>query len=342
LKRFGCTGALALFFISAVVVSMLAGSGAPGSGGARDVTGRGHLALVLMMRELGFDVGVFTGSPKQLAESEVELVVLLRVPDMDAEETGSFAPSWYADYIARGGDLVVPVASWDELEFLREGLGLEHSEVDLSFGESGRDWAIDVPLGGGLSGGEELALETHNESLLEIGVQPGSGVQIWSAARGDGTGGSLATTAAAVIVPRGAGRLVLLGAPSAFENKLLVEADNGLFFVRLIEALEASKESRPRLDFDQAAVTRLEDRSWVVALFQLPLLPATLSVLFAVCLGAWSLSARRSFPLDRRLARRPPPSERARAVAGLVGRAGHPEWLTTDQPQVSTDTPNHD
>jgi len=339
MKQLGCTGALVLFFISAVVVSMFAEGGAQGDGGVTDTSERGHLALTLILQDLGFNPGKFEGSPKELAESDARLVILPRLPELDEdseEGQGSFSPEWYSVFIEGGGDLVVPVSSWDDLNFLWDGLGVDDDIMDLSLGDRESDWQVRAPIAGGFSGGEDLTLQTDSVRFLTLGRKQTNKVESFPLVAGSVSklGG---VPVAVAIAPWGAGRLIALGAPRSFENELLVEADNALLFTRLIEYLQAGQDKPARPLFDQSSMLLGNEESWVGLLFKMPLVPATLAIILGLCFWAWSFSARRSFPLDRRLARRPPPSQRARALAGIASRAGHPEWLETP-----TDGLNHD
>lgn len=334
MRRLGCTGGLVLFFIAAVVVSSLAGGGEPGQGGVKDTDANGHRALFVLLGELGFEPGVFEGSPKELAESGRGLVILPSLPGAPADGSeaweSSFDPKWYATFMARGGVLVVPVATWNDLEFLKEGLSYDEGELDLGLGERSRRWELAGPKG------SEFELVTDFDPLLlhSRELPPGTGVFGPQPSASAGLG---ETASAALSMPWGKGQLVVLGGPSAFQNKLLVEADNALVFVRLLEFLGQAPGHSSRILFDQSPLLQDQERSWVGLLFHMPLLPATLAVILGLCFWAWSFSARRSFPLDRRQSRRPPPAERARALAGLVSRAGHPDWLETP-----SDGPNHD
>jgi hypothetical protein len=233
----------------------------------------------------------------------------------------------------------------EDLNALEVGFGIDSDELDVRFGSHAESWSVHVPLEGGFSGGEDLTLATDNERPLAVGHPKRLGLELWPVA--DGNAGLFREPSAAVVLfRRGLGRLVLVAAPHAFQNLHVVEADNALLFARLIEHLQAGKDNPPRPLFDESAAHRDDHRTWVTALFVPPLLPATLAVLFAISLWAWSFSARRSFPLDRRLARRPAPAERARALASLVVRARHPGWLTSTSkeppPETSTADSNHE
>lgn len=341
MKRVGCTGAIVLFFVAAVVVTFFIEGGGDRPGGAKDASSEGHLALLLLLKELGFEPAVHSGSPKELAESEIGILILPAIPEGE-EGVGSFAPSWYGDYVQRGGDLILPVSRWEELHFLRESVDLSDPDIDVDFGSYHHRFDVVVP------GSETHHMVSDPQRLLDVTtIRSGrERVELWRAEPTlEGFGakdefGDDEDAVFAAIVRHGLGRVVVVAVPSAFQNQLLPVLDNGLVFVRLIEHLQAGKPSPRVPTFDQYVIVGAKQTSWVGALFRPPLLPATLAVLLVLLAWAWSVSARRSFPLDRRLARRPPPAERARALAGLMSRARHPEWLEPRADPQPT-TPEH-
>jgi len=328
MKRLGCTSAIVLFLFAAVIVSFFLGDGEPAQGGVKDASGRGHLALLLLLKETGFDPAVRTGSPKELAQSGPGLVILPGLPSADrrlAAFESAFSPDWFGTFVERGGDLIVPVSDEGGLQFLRDALELSETGVELDLVAPKSELEVTLPSAQGQFSSFPLKLHADDEPLLEVTTfrRRSEPFVTWPAETSEDDGEPVL----AVVLPRGLGRIVALAVPSAFQNQLLPEADNALFFVRLIEYLQAGKVSPPVPTFDQYAVLDATHDSWVRVLFQPPALMTTLIVLLVLGVWAWSLSARHSFPIDRRLARRPPPAERARALASLMVRAGHPEWI---------------
>ena len=351
-SSFGCTGLLVGLLVAAMVATLgaeLAGPGVP-RGGALDVSPQGRRLGFRLLEELGHEPDVWAGDVLDLAESPVELLWLGELPRgfrllptlSPSEDPFELAPTTepvderalrgLADFVARGGDLVVPVRGSgasdlaERLLDLESGLlrGLLRGRVGRSGlgtglredGEEGRELVVEVRAAWGEWPedhrlGNRVRLLEDPPPGLDVDPLPG-----WS----DHVEGE---PSLAVALSTGAGRVVLLSEDAFATNALLPEGDHALVLVRLIEHLGR------RTWFDQTMLPSVTG-SWLGYLLRPPLWPLTLAALVLGALAAWRSAPRRGFPLEERIDEDPAPLERARGRAGLLVRARRVELLAAE------------
>ncbi|MDF1798232.1 MAG: hypothetical protein P1V81_03580 [Planctomycetota bacterium] len=381
MRSLGCTGffgGLLVVVLAVTLAGELTSSG-PVSGGVTDHRRAGRAFARGLLERAGLEPGVWTGRPAELVDAPVELLWLPDLPpEYRAEEPPlaiedwesweeptpvviprtetSFSASHYADFVARGGDVVVPVLSTASLDFAEDLLGLERSDL-----RSAIFYSDNLPTRTGLVGlapvegvtllelfqdregtvlGLELdperglaneALYVERELLVEPDADRSGGLTVdtsgpsWGYTIERVLPGDLGEDESpfAVVLSADAGRVVLLSGDDAFENEAALTADHALVLVRFAELLER------RIWFDES-VLRPSHGSWMGYLLRPPFVYLTLSLLVLAILAGMRSAARRGFPLEERLAHGPTPLERARGRAGLLLAAGRQDLLAAD------------
>jgi len=371
MRSLGCTGffgGLLVLVLAATLAGELTSSG-PVSGGVTDHRRGGRAFARSLLERSGLEPEVWTGRPAELVDAPVELLWLpdlppeyraedapLAVEDWEdwesweeptpvviPETQTSFSASHYVDFVARGGDVIVPVLSSASLDLAEDLLGLERSDLRSAIWHSDevpeRTGLFELALKGGVDMGRlfheyeefEPGLLVERELLVEPDDDQSAGLSIdldapswgYSIERVLPEDLGADEPPFAVILHSDAGRVVLLCGDDVFENRAALTADHALVLVRFAELLER------RIWFDES-VLRPSHGSWMGYLLRPPFVYLTLSLLVLATLAGMRSAARRGFPLEERLAHGPTPLERARGRAGLLLAADRHDLLGSD------------
>jgi len=376
LQRGFAVAALVLLVGLAIAAKILQpGSKAP-DGSVDSAEPDGRKALLLLLREIGFDAEAWREAPERLA-SERGILWLPCVPprsgpvsaresgptkndraketkgpsgekeskDSPGEEgtegdradelpsparAGAFGLAHYAEFVRSGGVLVI-AAGKETRTFLAEDLGVPASEIPpvaesadagvrTFTDESGETFSIDVGKAGVF--------------VPELPGFPARPI-VW--ARGDDGRGEEVLAAG---IPLGAGQVVLLGDDAFLANLKLGAHDHAYLAAHLADALSSVASSAPsspassspasdrRVLFDEYALGTWQPETPVAILasprFFLASLHALLLLGLVVLRAAWS----REFPRDPLTQRTTSPLLRARALGGLLVRAGRFDVLS--------------
>jgi hypothetical protein len=227
---------------------------------------------------------------------------------------GAFGLEHYRTFLEAGGNLVLP-ASDAAREFLAESLGIDPSAIPAS--SASAPAGVRTIVG---AGGETMEVDVAEGGVL-LPVPPGFLAQPILSTEGTG-GGDLEILAAAL--PVGRGSVVLLGDDTFLANTHIGEHDHAILAVRLAEWLAPGK----RVLFDEYALGTWSPGSPASILASPILFLATLHALLLlgilVVRAAWS----REFPRDPLSQATVSPLLRARALAGLLARAGRFDVLS--------------
>lgn len=301
------------------VLALLAPAASDGEprGSARSAAPRGRLALVLLLRELGWDARAWSGAPGDLP-ADAGLVFLGGVPaappgwrpeqeEGPAEPVRRRDPGHYRRFLEQGGVLV---AVFDQRmrDFLADDLGLEDARRVRTVRRGAKS-----ALRAELESGETITLGGGVRTALA----PPESVPFRVLARQEGG------DALALVLPVGRGRLCLTSAEDLLDNRRLERGDDALFAVRLVEALAP----RGALLFDEYALGDWEPASPLALAFAPARRGLALHVVALLAVLLWGAAwagpfAREGAPLERVA-----PRERARAQARFLARAGRFDLL---------------
>lgn len=330
-------GLISLLFLLGLVLSSLTGQSPPVSQSVTSSEKEGRRALFLMLAELGFEPEVWRQAPISLPTGEhcvwlARIPIDLESPDEEAETDGegedaagssSLAilsdprhPRNYGEFVSAGGTLVLPY-SQGNLAWLREDCGLDVPAWEVP-GEF--DGALSIVFDDG------TGMRIHLSAEVSPVEEDGSSSD-WDGAEHELHGWhDLATTEEGLPFASWAsvdyGRVVFLGSDGFLTNETIGEADNGLFAVRLVEALERGGE----LYFDEFALGRWLPVSKVELLTAPGVLEVGYHLLWALIVFVLLHTWAREFPRDPR---EPAlnPRLRVSSQARLFERAGRFDLL---------------
>jgi hypothetical protein len=312
----------ALLLALGLGVSMLSGepSGRSKSVGSTEPDGR--RAALQSLRELGFKVEPWVQAPVFLPDGEALLwmadVPVLGSGDGESDQASAIAadprhPVNYGEFVRAGGSLLLPFDQ-AHLEWLREQCGLEVP-----------DWT-----GASLGDALDIVFDTGEEMRLSLEEPVHEASEAWDGAQHerlgwhdlalDGAGRPFASWA-----PVAYGRVAFLASDAFVDNSRLGEFENGLFLVRLVEALSGTGE----VLFDEFALGLWAPESQVALLTGPGMLEILLHLFAALCLFVLLHTWVREFPRDRE----PPalhPRLRVQAQAAFLLRAQRLDLLELD------------
>jgi hypothetical protein len=293
-------GLIGALFLMGLFFSMVGGESPEMGNSVRSSLGDGRRALFLLLEELGFEPQAWRQAPISLPAGEHLLWMSnppLRLDVVEdeeaAREVGTILedprhPAGYGEFVRGGGTLVIP-GSEEGLLWLREECGLAVPDWEPCEWGSG---SLMVEL----DSGEVLGLQLEEDGAQ---AQAFEGLADWDSEEHDLAGWHDLATGTdghpfAAWVSLGHGRVVLLADDGFMGNETVGEANNGLFTVRLLEALERGGD----LMFDEYSLGLWLPTSKV----ELLLLPGVfeityhllLALLVFVLLQAWV----REFPRD--------------------------------------------
>jgi hypothetical protein len=341
-------GMLVLLLALALTAQFLTPSDEPESGSAVSSLPAGRRALLLLLRDLGFEADAWNEAPGGLPRGG-GLVWLARVPeplptvDLDSgKEEGASeekeeesqgedpavvedpappspaardlrAPAHYRRFLDEGGTMILHFDD-DARKFLVEELGLSECEdVHVSrVAPAGVRHVRD-------SRGEELEVEVEEGGVLVPPTAGSIAQDLWWG----GTESSEGEEALATMIPVGSGQVVLLGDDSFLANEKIGERDHALLAVRLVEEFARGG----RVLFDEYALGLWRPRTAVGLIASPMLLLATLHIVALLLLGFWRSAWVREFPRDPPALESISPLLRARALASLLVRAGRLDVL---------------
>ena len=242
---------------------------------------------------------------------------------------GAFGLAHYADFVRSGGVLVV-AAGKETRTFLVEDLGIPASAIP-PLAES-----ADAGVRTFTDGSEELSIDVRKAGVF-VSRLPGFPARpvVWARA-GDGRGEDVL----AAEIPLGAGRIVLLGDDGFLANEKIGEHDHALLAARLADALAPASgpSSSPasatstggdrRVLFDEYALGTWQPETPVAILASPRFFLATLHALLLLGLVVLRAAWAREFPRDPLTQRTTSPLLRARALGGLLARAGRFDVLS--------------
>lgn len=286
------------------------GSRIPGSIGSAEDEGRRALALLLVrvgLRAEGWrqvPAALPAGghavwrADARLGDDDPQAAAASALPDV-----GMHAPEYYADFLERGGTILVEGVSG--LYFLREKLELEAAEgleIATLDGEGPRE--VRLYTGELLRVAANLAFEPLDPSspARELAVV---------------VGGESGDVALAIDIPVGAGRAIAIADGRPFDNESIGALDHALLAVRLAEEVPPGG----RVLLDEYALGLWEPSGPLAVAARPALLLFTVNALLLVLLWTWMRASPRAFPRDPEPLESFSPLLRARAQARLFERA---------------------
>jgi len=285
------------------------GSGFPGSIGSAEDDGRRALALLLV--RVGLRAEGWRQVPAALpAGRNAVWRADARLGDDDPRaaaralpDVGMHAPEYYADFLERGGTILVEGVSG--LDFLRDRLELEAAEgleIATLDGEGPRE--VRLRTGEILRVAANLAFEPLDPSspARELAVV---------------VGGEAGDVAFAIDIPVGAGRAIAIADGRPFDNESIGALDHALLAVRLAEEVPPGG----RVLLDEYALGLWEPSGPLAVAARPALLLFTVHALLLVLLWTWMRASPRAFPRDPEPLESFSPLLRARAQARLYERA---------------------
>ncbi|MCY2960246.1 MAG: hypothetical protein NTY35_08770 [Planctomycetota bacterium] len=302
---------LMLVFVLFLQSGERAGSKVPGSIGSAEDGGR--RALALLLGRVGVRAEGWRQVPAALPLGS-HAVWRAAAKPRDGEgprgkarvlpNVGMHAPEHYAEFVERGGTLIVEGA--DGLTFLRDELEFEAAEglaVTTLEGDGPRDVR--------LRSGETLRIDAN---LAFEPLDPSSVARELAVVVDESGSEDLAL---AVEIPIGSGRAIVVADGRPFDNQHVGELDHALLAVRLAEEVPPGG----RLLLDEYALG-LWDASGPLTVATRPALALfTVNLLALVCLWTWMRATPRAFPRDPEPLESFSPLLRARAQARLFERA---------------------
>lgn len=337
LQRGFAVGVLVLLVGLAIAAKFLSPPEEALAGSVESNQQNGRRALLLLLRESGFDAEPWREAPARL-EREQALLWLPRVPPRhgpltadadvppkhrDPDEpkapedpaparkespspasAGAFGLAHYRAFVESGGTLVL-AADDAARTFLAEDLGIPESSLverekePTILARTFRD-----------EDGAPVELEIVPGHLLRPPA-PDSPARV-IAAVSEGDAGILA-----VEIPAGRGRVVLLGDDSFLGNGYIGEHDHAWFAVRLAEAFAPGR----RVLFDEYALGTWHPGSPASILASAKLFLASLHALLLIALVVLRAAWVREFARDPSSEATASPLLRARALSGLLVRA---------------------
>ncbi len=298
-----------------------------GSGGTRGSSassaGDGRRAFALLLTRLGVRSEGWRQVPAALPRGHQLVWRADRGAKSDSKglpPIGMHAPEHYAEFVLRGGTLVVEGESG--LEFLRDALEFEEAAglaISKIPGVGPRD--VRIPSGEVLRVDADFAFDPidANSLVREFAVVVG----------GEGK----SDLPLAVEIPIGAGRAIVMADPEGFDNAHIGRVDNALFAVRLAEAAPPGA----RVLLDEYALGGWSAEGMLGVAMRPSLILFSLHALLVILLWSWLRAAPRAFPRDPEPLESFSPVLRARAQARLLERANHVESLAAAARGVAYD-----
>jgi len=291
------------------------GTGLAGSIGSTEDDGR--RALALMFDGLGIRAEGWRQVPAALppgghvvwmADGRRDAREDRDEPRFDAglPQVGMHAPEHYAEFVERGGTLIVE--GRDGLEFLRE---------DLEYA-SAEELAITT-----LDGDGPRSVRLHSGETLRVGAnlafEPLDPVGEWREIAVVVDDEGLVDLALVVEIPVGAGRVIAVADSRIFANGSVGDEDHALFAVRLAEI------ARPgaRVLLDEYSLGLWQSGGPLEVATRPAMAWFTINALILVLAWTWMRATPRAFPRDPEPLESFSPVLRARAQARLFERAGH-------------------
>ena len=299
------------------------GDDAPRSS-ARSTQGEGHRALALLLEANGYRTRVWDEPPGRLTGTGVQ--VLFSVPvDLFADGAKDAAESTrrdsdtthYLRFVREGGTLLL-VGPNDFVEWLTSDLQLAAAEElrwDVRKRSTRREALFDLEAEGDWDAELQLRLSRQANHALEP-LEASSSWEVLATDRRRNRGPRL------VRLPVQRGAIAVLAGADLFRNDRVSERDNGLYFLRALEALGVGPGG-PAIAFDDYAEGGWSPASPLalamgpsVRLVTLHLLALALTFLWA---AGWVGPFAR--PRDDRNRKAVAPAARARGVANLYVKA---------------------
>jgi len=289
-----------------------------GSIGSTEAGGR--RALALLLGRVGIRAEGWRQVPAALPPGgNVLWMADGRRGDLDGEEkkkkgalpqVGMHAPEHYAEFVERGGTLIVEGA--DGVTFLREKL-----EFDSAEGLAIAELEGDGPRSVRLRSGETLDI------AADLAFEPLDPSSEWRELAVVVDDEGVVDLALAVEVRIGAGRVIAVADSGPFENESVGLEDHALLAVRLAE--EVSPGGRVLLDEYSLGLWQPSGPLDVATRPAMALF--TIHALLVVLVWTWMRAAPRAFPRDPEPLESFSPVLRARAQARLFERADRIELL---------------
>lgn len=284
---------------------------------------RGRRALMLLLRETGFDARSCRDAPRDLPR-ESGLVWLPRAPEATMPEAsdrrmrsgstgriGLHDLRHYRSFVERGGTLVL-AAGEETRDFLVQTLGIEEAS-GLRVDESSDDRIEHVRT----SNGDLVEMDVAAAGAFEPLPVSGSARALWTVER------DASTAPFAVEFPSGAGSVVVVARDAFVENRYIGEREHAVAAVRLVEDLS---RGGPVL-FSEYELGRFEPPSTWSLLFGPNLFLATLHGFLLLGLFTWMHAFARGFPRDPEPLALFSPYLRARSLADVFVRARRRDTL---------------
>lgn len=308
-------GVLALMVVFVLFFQLGDREGSSVTGSIGSARNDGRRALALLFDRVDLRVEGWQNVPAALPRGRH--VVWMPPASADGKNkrfssVGMHAPEHYAEFVDRGGTLIVEGESG--LTFVRDDLELEALEglaIDATEDEVG------VPRNVQLPDGEIVHVDSRStfEPLDLDGLAREFALCVDDSGRGD--------RALVVEVPFGEGRVLIVADTALFENAHVGEHEHALLAVRLAEV--APPGARILMDEYSLGLWQREGPLGVASRPALALF--SLHVLFALVVWTWLRAAPRAFPRDPEPLDSFSPVRRARAQARLFERAWHVELL---------------